>query len=43
MTYGGGGGHLNAGGTAVVTFLMLAKECGADVDDPAPQIPEPVV
>ncbi len=33
VTYGGGGGHLNAGGTAVVTFLMLAKECGADVPD----------
>jgi len=33
VTYGGGGGHLNAGGTAVVTFLMLAKECGAKVDD----------
>ncbi len=32
VTYGGGGGHLNAGGTAVVTFLMLAKECGVDVD-----------
>jgi len=31
VTYGGGGGHLNAGGTAVVTFLLLAKECGADV------------
>ena len=33
VTYGGGGGHLNAGGTAVVTFLMLAKECGVDVDE----------
>ncbi len=33
VTYGGGGGHLNAGGTAVVTFLLLAKECGADVPD----------
>ena len=33
VTYGGGGGHLNAGGTAVVTFLMLAKECGANVND----------
>jgi hypothetical protein len=33
VTYGGGGAHLNAGGTAVVTFLMLAKECGADVPD----------
>lgn len=28
-----GNGHLNAGGTAVVTFLMLAKECGADVSE----------
>jgi hypothetical protein len=35
VTYGGGGGHLNAGGTAVVTFLLLAKECGADVPDDA--------
>jgi hypothetical protein len=30
---GYGNGHLNAGGTAVVTFLMLAKQCGADVND----------
>ncbi len=28
-----GDGHLNAAGTAVVTFLLLAKECGADVPD----------
>ena len=28
-----GNGHLNAGGTAVVTFLQLAKECGANVDE----------
>jgi hypothetical protein len=35
VTYGGGGGHLNAGGTAVVTFLMLARECGANVPDQA--------
>jgi hypothetical protein len=28
-----GNGHLNAGGTAVVTFLLLAKQCGAEVDD----------
>jgi len=28
-----GNGHLNAGGTAVVTFLQLAKECGANVND----------
>jgi hypothetical protein len=33
VTYGHG--HLNAAGTAVVTFLMLAKECGADVPDHA--------
>jgi len=30
---GYGNGHLNAGGTHVVTFLLLAKQCGADVDD----------
>ena len=30
---GYGNGHLNAAGTAVVTFLMLAKQCGADIDD----------
>ena len=28
-----GSGHLNAAGTHVVTFLMLAKECGAEVSD----------
>jgi hypothetical protein len=33
VTYGNG--HLNAGGTAVVTFLLLAKECGAEVPDHA--------
>ena len=33
VTYGNG--HLNAGGTAVLTFLLLAKECGADVPDHA--------
>jgi hypothetical protein len=33
VTYGNG--HLNAGGTAVVTFLLLAKECGADVPNHA--------
>jgi Family of unknown function (DUF6288) len=31
VTYGNG--HLNAGGTGVVTFLLLAKECGANVDE----------
>ena len=30
---GYGNGHLNAGGTAVVTFLLLAKQCGAEVDE----------
>ena len=33
VTYGGG--HLNAGGTAVLTFILLAKECGAEVPDRA--------
>lgn len=27
------GGHMNAAGVHCVTFLMLAKECGVDVDD----------
>ncbi len=35
VTYGNG--HLNAGGTAVLTFLLLAKECGADVPEHALQ------
>ena len=30
---GYGNGHLNAGGTGVVTFLLLAKQCGVDVDE----------
>lgn len=30
-----GNGHLNAAGTNVVTFLLLAKECGAEVPDHA--------
>ncbi|MDP7107353.1 MAG: DUF6288 domain-containing protein, partial [Roseibacillus sp.] len=30
---GYGKGHLNAAGTHVVTFLLLAKECGAKVPD----------
>jgi hypothetical protein len=30
---GYGNGHLNAGGTHVVTFLLLAKQCGAQVDE----------
>jgi hypothetical protein len=28
-----GGAHLNAAGVHVVTFLLLAKECGAEVDE----------
>jgi len=32
-----GNGHLNAAGTHVVTFLLLAKECGADVPEHALQ------
>ena len=30
-----GNGHLNAAGTLVVAFYLLAKECGADVPDHA--------
>lgn len=30
-----GAGHLNAAGTSVLTFLLLAKECGAEVPDDA--------
>jgi hypothetical protein len=30
-----GNGHLNAAGTLVVSFLLLAKECGAEVPDHA--------
>ncbi|MEE3220305.1 MAG: DUF6288 domain-containing protein, partial [Planctomycetota bacterium] len=30
-----GNGHLNAAGTLVVAFYMLAKECGADIPDHA--------
>ncbi len=33
VTYGNG--HLNAAGTGVATFLLLAKECGAEVPDQA--------
>ncbi len=33
VTYGGGGGHLNAGGTHCLTFILLAKECGANVNE----------
>ncbi len=31
---GYGSGHLNAAGTHVLIFLLLAKECGANVPDP---------
>jgi len=27
------GGHMNAAGTHVISFLLLAKECGVDVDE----------
>lgn len=33
VTYGSG--HLNAGGTAVLTAMLLAKECGANIPDDA--------
>lgn len=33
VTYGSG--HLNAGGTAVLTVMLLAKECGAEIPDKA--------
>lgn len=33
LTYGGGGGHLNAGGVHAATFLVLAKQCGAEIPD----------
>ncbi len=33
LTYGGGGGHLNAGSVPLLTFLLLAKECGATMPD----------
>ena len=33
VSYGGGGGHLNAGGTLSAAYLMLAKECGANIPD----------
>lgn len=32
-----GNGHLNAAGTSVVTFFLLAKECGVDVPEHALQ------
>ena len=33
LTYGGGGGHLNAAGNLAVAYLLMAKECGAAVPD----------
>lgn len=33
LTYGGGGGHLNAAGTLCLGYLMLAVECGAEVPE----------
>jgi len=33
LTYGGGGGHLNAAGTLAAGYLLFAKECGAKIPD----------
>lgn len=33
MTYGGGGGHLNAAGVLCAAYLIMAKECGANVPE----------
>lgn len=33
LSYGGGGGHLNAAGTLCLGYLMLAVECGATVPE----------
>lgn len=33
LDYGGGGGHLSASGVLVVGYLMLAKECGAEIPE----------
>ena len=33
LTYGGGGGHLNAAGTLAAGYLVFAKECGANIPD----------
>jgi hypothetical protein len=33
LTYGGGGGHLNAAGTLAAGYLLIAKECGANVPE----------
>ena len=33
LSYGGGGGHLNAAGVLCAAYLLMAKECGADVPE----------
>jgi hypothetical protein len=33
LSYGGGGGHLNAAGTLCVATLAMAKECGVDIPE----------
>lgn len=33
MTYGGGGGHLNAAGVLCAAYLIMAKECGAHIPE----------
>lgn len=33
LSYGGGGGHFNASSVHAATFLMLAKQCGAEIPD----------
>jgi len=33
LTYGGGGGHLNAAGLLCAAYLIMAKECGIEVPD----------
>ena len=33
LDYGGGGGHLNAGGVHAATMLVLARQCGAKIAD----------
>lgn len=33
LGYGGGGGHLNAAGVLCAAYLLMAKECGANVPE----------
>ncbi|HEX5789645.1 MAG TPA: DUF6288 domain-containing protein, partial [Luteolibacter sp.] len=33
LGYGGGGGHLNAAGVLCAAYLLMAKECGANIPD----------